>query len=45
MWYIVLFFIPIANIYATGEIEVKVTIPAISKTLMSQTKDYKLIYS
>lgn len=32
----------IANIYATGEIEVKVTIPAISKTLMSQTKDYKL---
>ena len=34
--------IKIANIYATGEIEVKVTIPAISKTLMSQTKDYKL---
>ena len=32
----------IANIYATGEIELKVTIPAISKTLMSQTKDYKL---
>lgn len=32
----------IANIYASGEIEVKVTIPAISKTLMSQTKDYKL---
>lgn len=34
--------IKIANIYATGEIELKVTIPAISKTLMSQTKDYKL---
>lgn len=32
----------IANIYATGKIELKVTIPAISKTLMSQTKDYKL---
>ena len=34
--------IKIANIYASGEIELKVTIPAISKTLMSQTKDYKL---
>ena len=34
--------IKIANIYANGKIEVKVTIPAISKTLMSQTKDYKL---
>ncbi len=33
--------IKIANIYANGKIEVKVTIPAISKTLMSQTKDYK----
>ena len=34
--------IKIANIYLSGEIELKVTIPAISKTLMSQTKDYKL---
>ena len=31
----------IANIYK-DKIEVKATIPAISKTLMSQTKDYKL---
>ncbi len=34
--------IKIANIYLDGKIDVKATIPAISKTLMSQTKDYKL---
>ena len=34
--------IKIANIYVNGKIEVKVTIPAVSKTLMSQTKDYTL---
>jgi len=34
--------IKIANIYENGKIEVKAKIPAISKTLMSQTKDYKL---
>ncbi len=32
----------IANIYNDGHIEIKATIPAISKTLMSQTKDCKL---
>ena len=32
----------IANIYADGKIELKASIPAISKTLMSQTKDYRL---
>ena len=34
--------IKIANIYEDGEIEIKAKIPAISKTLMSQTKQYKL---
>ena len=34
--------IKIANIYEDGEIEIKAKIPAISKTLMSQTKKYKL---
>ncbi len=32
----------VANIYPDGEIERKAYIPAISKTLMSQTKDYRL---
>ena len=32
----------VANIYPDGEIERKAYIPAISKTLMSQTKDYSL---
>lgn len=32
----------IANIYEDGNIELKAKIPAITKTLMSQTKDYKL---
>lgn len=32
----------IANIYPDGSIEVKASIPSISKTLMSQTKKYKL---
>ncbi|MBR3296103.1 MAG: adenosine deaminase [Clostridia bacterium] len=32
----------VANIYPDGRIEMKAGIPAISKTLMSQTKDYKL---
>ena len=31
----------LANIYPNGEIEVNSLIPAIAKTLMSQTKDYK----
>ncbi|MDY3830459.1 MAG: hypothetical protein SOZ65_06005, partial [Erysipelotrichaceae bacterium] len=30
----------IANIYPSGKIEINATIPAISKTLMSQTKQY-----
>lgn len=34
--------IKIANIYENGAIEIKAKIPAISKTLMSQTKNYKL---
>lgn len=34
--------IKIANIYENGVIEIKAKIPAISKTLMSQTKNYKL---
>lgn len=34
--------IKIANIYPDGKIEVKATIPAIAKTLMSQTKNYNL---
>ena len=32
----------IASIYADGTVERKATIPAIAKTLMSQTKDFKL---
>ena len=34
--------IKIANIYPDGAIEIKASIPAIAKTLMSQTKDYNL---
>ena len=32
----------IANIYPDGQVELKASVPAISKTLMSQTKDYRL---
>ena len=32
----------VANIYPEGRVEIKAQIPAISKTLMSQTKDYRL---
>ncbi len=32
----------VANIYPDGRIERKATVPAIAKTLMSQTKDYRL---
>ena len=32
----------IANIFPDGQVELKASIPAISKTLMSQTKDYRL---
>ena len=32
----------IANIYPDGQVELKASIPAISKTLMSQTKEYRL---
>ncbi|MBQ9325345.1 MAG: adenosine deaminase [Clostridia bacterium] len=32
----------IANIYPDGRVEMKASIPAISKTLMSQTKEYRL---
>ena len=32
----------VANIYEDGTVDRKATIPAISKTLMSQTKDYRL---
>ena len=32
----------VANIYPDGTVERKASIPAISKTLMSQTKDYRL---
>ena len=32
----------IANIYPDGSVEMKASIPAISKALMSQTKDYRL---
>ena len=32
----------VANIFPDGNVELKASIPAISKTLMSQTKDYKL---
>jgi len=34
--------IKVANIYNDGTIEIKAKIPAINKTLMSQTKEYKL---
>ncbi|MBQ3408233.1 MAG: adenosine deaminase [Clostridia bacterium] len=34
--------IKIANIYADGNIFIKAKIPAINKTLMSQTKEYKI---
>ena len=34
--------IKVANIYSDGTIEIKAKIPAINKTLMSQTKEYKL---
>lgn len=34
--------IKIANIYEDGTVEIKAKIPAISKTLMSQTKNYNL---
>ena len=34
----------IANIYPEGDIEVNSLIPAIAKTLMSQTKDYKYAF-
>ena len=32
----------VANIFPDGTVELKASIPAISKTLMSQTKDYRL---
>ncbi|MBR6954927.1 MAG: adenosine deaminase [Clostridia bacterium] len=32
----------VANIFPDGRVELKASIPAISKTLMSQTKDYRL---
>ena len=32
----------VANIYPDGVVELKASIPAISKTLMSQTRDYRL---
>ena len=32
----------VANIWPSGQVEMKASIPAISKTLMSQTKDYRL---
>ncbi len=32
----------VANIWPDGTVEIKASIPAISKTLMSQTKDYRL---
>lgn len=34
--------VKVANIYEDGKIEIKAKIPAISKTLMSQTKNYRL---
>ncbi len=34
--------IKIANIYESGKLEIKAKIPAITKTLMSQTKEYSL---
>lgn len=35
----------VANIHPDGTIERKASVPAISKTLMSQTKDYRLSFS
>lgn len=35
----------VANIFPSGIVEMKASIPAISKTLMSQTKDYQLDFS
>lgn len=35
----------VANIYPDGAIERKASVPAISKTLMSQTKDYHLAFA
>ena len=32
----------VANIFPDGRVEMKASVPAISKTLMSQTKDYRL---
>ena len=32
----------VANIYTDGRIEMKASVPAVAKTLMSQTKDYRL---
>ncbi len=32
----------VANIFPDGNVELKASVPAISKTLMSQTKDYRL---
>ena len=32
----------VANIFPDGSVELKASVPAISKTLMSQTKDYRL---
>ena len=32
----------VANIFPDGRVELKASVPAISKTLMSQTKDYRL---
>ena len=34
--------VKVANIYNDGTVEMKAMIPSISKTLMSQTRDYKL---
>ena len=34
----------LANVYPDGKIEVNAVVPAIAKTLMSQTKDYKFSY-
>ena len=42
VWILRLGNVKIANIYPDGHIEMKAAIPSISKTLMSQTKNYKL---
>lgn len=42
VWILRLGNVKIANIYPDGSIEMKAAIPSISKTLMSQTKNYKL---